>query len=339
MQLNIKRPNDAWIIHREDISTVQEGACNAYALLDAFSGFCFGIEVIADQPSDVQISTLLNKAFQEAGCWPSKILLLKSEPHIEAIENVCLHFHIVVNVLPAKDIRPYIIDFSSSFRQILRGKLSHEGIDCSEEEQKEIDDFIPDTYGPCPCASGDIFKKCCQKIFTDITFAMCAAEEGDIYKALQHMGDAESKVGRTAEVICRYAICWSFFDKQKFSKYLNEALGINPNHPRLNYILGIGAVEAGKYNLAVEYYTKAIENYSKEDKYHLNETYNNLGTAHCKLGDYSGAKEAWEKALVLIPYDKMVKRNLFEHIYNNLSLPEELREMSPFIEKYLNKYL
>lgn len=50
---------------------------------------------------------------------------------------------------------------------------------------------------------------------------MCAAEEGNLKETLHFMKEAEQEVGRTAEIVCRYAICWSFFDEQKYREYLN----------------------------------------------------------------------------------------------------------------------
>lgn len=60
---------------------------------------------------------------------------------------------------------------------------------------------------------------------------------------------------------------------------------------------------------------------------------------HYELGDFKMAKESWEKALVLLPSDRMVVNNLFECIYSNPSVPEDTRIISPFIEKYLKRRL
>ena len=83
------------------------------------------------------------------------------------------------------------------------------------------------------------------------------------------------------------------------------------------------------------FYKTAIEHYPKDDTFHLNETYNNLGTAFFNLKKYQDAKESWEKALVLLPSDRLVKANLVKYIYKNREVPEPLREISPFIEKFL----
>ena len=165
--------------------------------------------------------------------------------------------------------------------------------------------------------------------------AMCAVEDGDLELALQHMMHAENLVGRTAEVVCRYAICWSYFDMSKFHTLVREALELNAKHPRTNYILGIEAVSGNQFEKAIGFYQTALENYPKGDRFHLNETYNNLGRVYFGLGNYAEAKNVWEKGLVLLPTDQMTKRNLSEFIYNNPSVPKALREISPFIEKFL----
>ncbi len=122
---------------------------------------------------------------------------------------------------------------------------------------------------------------------------------------------------------------------KKSQEFLDEAIKLNPKHPRTNYILGIEAVDAEEYDKAIVFYQTAIDNYPLEDKFHLNETYNNQGTAYFELKKYKEAKEVWEKALVLLPLDQMVKDNLFEFIYENPDVPKGLREISPFMKKYL----
>ena len=112
---------------------------------------------------------------------------------------------------------------------------------------------------------------------------------------------------------------------------------LNANHPRLNYILGLEAVANKKPEVAVTYYLKAIENYPKEDRFHLNETYNNLGSVYYSLGNIKDAKESWENALVLFPTDQLTRENLNEFIYENSIIPIEMREIPPFIKKFINK--
>lgn len=213
-----------------------------------------------------------------------------------------------------------------SFQQFSQG---------SKNNSSELKALVPQTYGPCPCASGEKYKFCCQKAFKPIVFAMCEAEDGRFESALRHMQEAEKLVGRTAEVVCRIAIVWSFFDLEKCKSFIKEAKQLNPKHPRLNYICGINAVAVKEYEEAVSYYTTAIENYPAEDKYHLNETYNNLGTAFYELHQFQNAKDAWEKALVIYPKDEVVRGNLHRMIYNNPVVPPDVREMSPFIAKFM----
>ena len=334
--LNIDKPNDAWILHREDIDTIQDGSCNIFVLLDAVSGFCFGQEISIDLLEPSLISNILEGAHKQTGHWPKQILIMKSDPLVETLRGICEDMNVAFNSLPKKDLKQYVQPFTVAIQEAMGGLPAEE---LSEIEQEEIEMFIPETYGPCPCASGKKFKFCCQKAFKDITFAMCAAEEErNVKDALMFMGEAEKKVGRTAEIVCRYAICWSFFDRGKSLEYLAEAIAINPNHPRANYILGIEAKQDQNYDEAITYYKKAIDNYPKDDKYHLNETYNNLGSACYSCGQFADAKEAWERALVLFPSDPMVRDNLIECIYENPDVPLEVRKISPFIERHLNFY-
>jgi len=331
--LNIDKPNDAWILHREEIDTIQDGNCNVYVLLDAVSEFCFGQETAIDLPEPSLISNILQEAYKQVGHGPKQVLIAKNDPLVETLRRICYELNIAFNSLPKKDLKKYVHPFSETFQEAIGGVSAGE---LSQVEQEEIEAFIPESYGPCPCASGKKFKFCCQKAFKDITFAMCAAEEeGNLKDALMFMGEAEKKVGRTAEILCRYAICWSFFDRKKSLEYLAEAIAINPNHPRTNYILGIEAKQDQNYDEAIAFYKRAIDNYPKDDKFHLNETYNNLGSTYYNYGQFADAKDAWERALVLLPSDHMVRDNLIECIYENPDVPIELRKVSPFIERHL----
>ncbi len=133
-------------------------------------------------------------------------------------------------------------------------------------------------------------------------------------------------------------ICWSYFDPQKFQYYLQEALAVNPNHPRTHYILGLEAKKEGYYAKAISHYEQAIAHYPQSDRYHLNEAYNNLGSVYFALGNYAGAKAAWEKGLLLLPADEVVRRNLIENIYENPNVPQNLRAIAPFIHQHLHRY-
>ena len=331
-KLNISSPNDAWILHREEFETIKEGNCNLYILLDGYSTFYFGHESSIDLPASSKILDLLEQAHKQVGRWPKQVLISKVDPVSEALESTCNDLKIPFEAIPKKDLTKFVRPFSNSFKEFKRGLLAPKD-ELSESEQEELEAFIPETYGLCPCASGKKFKFCCQKVFREITFAMCAAQEGNLNEAIKYMNQAESKIGKTAEVLCRYAICWSFFDQNKSQKYMDESIAANPNHPRANYILGIEAKEKQKYNEAIEYYQRAIENYPKEDKFHLSETYNNLGTVYFECGRFGDAKVVWEKALVLLPSDQMVRNNLIEFIYENSDVPADLRKVSPLIER------
>ena len=278
---------------------------------------------------------MLKKAFLDSKAKPKNIFILKKDPLSLVVESIAKGLSISFEALTQKEIHPYTKEFSEAFKQFKYNKQpSFEEEDVTEEEIKA---FVPETYGPCPCASGKKYKFCCQKAFKDITFAMCDAQEGNLEKALFHMKQAEEKIGPTAEILCRYAICWSFYDPKKSKEYLKKALAENHNHPRSSYIMGIEAVAKKNYSKAIEFYQKAISSYPTEDRFHLNETYTNMGTAYFELGNFVMAKESWEKALVNLPTDRMTKENLVSFIYQNPEVPKEIREVSPFIKKYLNR--
>jgi tetratricopeptide (TPR) repeat protein len=329
----IQNTNDTWIIHREEIETALDGVCDIYVLIDAANGHCLGQEISKNLPSSSQILNLLKKACFDSKAKPKNIFILKKDPLSLVVEEIAKSLNISFKALTQKEIHPYTKDFSEGFKQFKYNQQPNfEEEDVTQEELKA---FVPETYGPCPCASGKKYKFCCQKTFKEITFAMCEAQEGNLDKALFHMKLAEEKMGLTAEILCRYAICWSFYDQKKFKEYLKKALAENPNHPRSNYIMGIESVAKKKYSKGIEFYQKAISNYPSEDRFHLNETYTNMGTAYFELGNFVMAKESWEKALVNLPTDRKTKENLVNFIYQNPVVPKAVREVSPFIKKYL----
>ncbi|MBK8201161.1 MAG: tetratricopeptide repeat protein [Bdellovibrionales bacterium] len=332
------KPNEAWILHREDIETERDGNCNIYVLIDAYSQFLFGQEISVELPSVVKINDLIKKAHSTSGVWPEQILISKKDPFIEIFSGVCKELDLRLTEMTANELRPLVQSFSDSFKNLKKGlPLSSPQAPMTDLEREELETFIPETYSPCRCASGKKFKFCCQKAFREITFAMCDAQDGKLNDALKFMKQAEERIGRTAEVVCRYAIVWSFFDERKSHELLLEALKLNPKHPRANYVMGIESVARDEYEKAIRFYQTAIENYPPDDKFHLNETYNNMGTAFYSLKKYQEAKDVWEKAVVLMPTDLMSKKNLYEFIYDNPDLPQNLRKISPFIDKYLRK--
>ena len=136
---------------------------------------------------------------------------------------------------------------------------------------------------------------CCKPIFREIMGAMMEAENGRKHEALKFIQEAKKRVGETAEVLCREAIVYSFFDKAESDRLLNLCLERFPNHPRANYIMGITLREKERYSEAIVYYKKAIESYPKTDRYHLNEAYNNIGTVYYDLKSYKEAKESWSR--------------------------------------------
>ncbi len=330
--LQPQNPNDLWVIHREEIETTQDGVCDVYTILDAVTGHCFGIELSKVLPTRAKLKQLIKTSIAKYNEGPKTIVILKADPLATIAEIVCMDLKIPLQLLTKKEITPFTSDFSNSFNKDMNGMQEE-----ASSERQQAEAFIPQSYDPCPCASGQKYKFCCQKIFKDVVNAMNAAQEGNLEQALRHMGDAEKKVGPSAEVLCRYGICWSFYDRKKSTKYFKDAVKANPNHPRTNYSLGIESSEKKKYAAAVKLYQKAIDNYPAEDKFHINEVLNNLGTAYFEMANYQEARAAWEKGLMILPSDQIIQRNLIEFIYNNPDVPKDIRTTSPFIQKFLQR--
>jgi tetratricopeptide (TPR) repeat protein len=104
-------------------------------------------------------------------------------------------------------------------------------------------------------------------------------------------------------------------DRQKSDAILDKCLLVNSKHPRAHYVRAIALKGDGDIIGAIKYYETAIANYPPSDHFHLNEVYNNLGSAFYGIGDIDKAKASWEIALLHLPSDNMVRKNLEEFIY------------------------
>ncbi len=78
------------------------------------------------------------------------------------------------------------------------------------------------------------------------------------------MRAAEEINGLSAEVLCRYAVVYSFSDQGEYETYLHRCLEKNPRHSRAHYMMGLTLVKQGKLDAAIKEYQQAIENYPKK---------------------------------------------------------------------------
>ena len=320
--------NQAWICFRVDIQ-IQAELADVYVLMDAHSGFLFGNDIVVGEGMSLsQADSLLQKAHKKARVWPQKLIITKGDPSQGIIGESLAKVNIQMEHATASQLADLIAPVKREYGQF---QLKD---DISEDDQESAKAFEPDAYDLCSCASGKKYKFCCKKIFREIVMAMAASEEGRRTEALSWIAKAKAVVGETAEVLCREAIVYSYFDRSKMQELLQKSLAANPDHPRANYVDGLSRKMRGDLTGAVDSYRRAIKNYPTTDRYHLNETYNNLGTALFELKEFAAAKDAWEHSLIMLPSDRVVRQNLAEFIYENRDLPPGLREISPFVQKF-----
>ena len=334
-------PKDSWLIFRLDTQIADKSA-DVYMLMELPCGELLSNKVTIDEGmTPDQLQDFLQKAYAKKRYWPKKVLVLKNDPIEKSLKELSLPPHLKTEPHPASALEDLIAPVKESFGKFCFSPsslfYSHAKDDVDADEVESARQFIPDTYAPCPCASGKKYKFCCKPIFREIMGAMTEAEKGQKSEALKFIQEAKKRVGETAEVLCREAIVYSFFDEVEFDRLLNRCLDRFPNHPRANYIKGLNSREKGRFLEAITFYKKAIDNYPKTDRFHLNEVYNNIGTVYYELKNYKETKESWERALFLLPSDRMVKENLIECIYTNPSVPKKLRDISPMVAKLLEK--
>lgn len=92
-----------------------------------------------------------------------------------------------------------------------------------------------------------------------------------------------------------YAYYFASKPRQAVSGF-NKALESFPNSDIVLNNLGLVQIELGRFDLALDYLTKALSLNSSNDQAHLN-----LGFVHYRLNNYSQAIQEWETALKLNP--------------------------------------
>ena len=335
------KKNEAWLVFRLD-TQVKNESVDIYMVMELASGILAGQELAVGEGLNATVAeNLVVSCGKRLSSLPLRIVLAKGDPAEAAFAAVAtklnLDFELVPTIAVEGLIAPVKEQFGSHFYS--PSSLGHASIrnDADKFDRESAKHFVPDAYDPCSCASGKKFKFCCKPVFGEIVGAMAAAAEGRRVEALKHIAKAKVVVGETAEVLCREAIVYSYFDPKMSEEVLDKCLAAHPGHPRANYIRGLMFKERGDFKAAIAAYETAIANYPKTDRYHLNETYNNLGTAFFETEDYARAKAAWEQALVLLPSDKVVRQNLVEFIYENPTLPAAIREMGLFVRRFFER--
>lgn len=322
-------PGEAWLVFRVDCF-VNDQPVDIYVLMDVASTYIFGNIIVSDEvPAKKDITEVLNDAYKAKNAWPKKFFCPSQDPAESIFKQHIEKKGISFVVEPLSNFERIIGPFKKQFGQDFYSPMaSAGGFDNDNpptDEQRVTQAFIPDSYDLCPCASGLKYKFCCKLIFKEITHAMVAAEDGNLTKALKWMDEAKTKVGETAEVLCRYAIVYTFFDKTMADKYLEKCFLVAPHHPRAHYIKGLDLYEQGDLEGAIKAYQIAITNYPPTARYHLNEALNNLGKVYYEQGKYHEAKTAWEKALINLPEDLVTLKNLNNFIYDNQNIPKDIK--------------
>jgi tetratricopeptide (TPR) repeat protein len=323
------RPGEAWLTFRVDC-LVADNPVDVYLLIDLASTYIFGVAIAQEElPDEKEVHNLMQKGYKTKKAWPKVFFCPKNDPAEKIFRKQTEGKGITFQVEPLSAFQGITLPLKKSFYESMATRLgkprAYDGDTSLTDEDKLAEAFIPDSYDLCPCASGKKYKFCCKPILREITMAMADAEEGHIQEAIKWMDRAKEKAGETAEVLCRYAIVYTFFDRVRSEKYLKRCLHLAPNHPRANYIKGIDLKEKGDIQGAIKAYKTALEHYPATDRYHLNETWNNLGTAYYAMGKYFEAKAAWETAINYLPEDPTAKANLNEFFYENPDIPEEIK--------------
>ncbi len=298
---------NVWLIFRQD-AFVNTGPVDVYTVMALPSRLVLSFEITETELTQKQVDALLEKALFKAGKVPSQILLANDDPIELFLQKSVKNLQIKIEMVPG----PSLEDLTKDVK-FISSKESDEGDEDDDECAKRM---IPDSYAPCPCASGLKYKFCCKRIFEEVIEAMDCAENGRYEEALEWIAKAKKSVGNTAEVLCREAIVYSFFDAKKSRESLKLCLEVNPKHPRAHYIHALDLKDQRDFKGAIKAYERAASYYLPTDHYHLNEVHNNLGVIYYELGDLVKAKAEFELAFYFLPEDKLTRRNLYDLIYS-----------------------
>lgn len=338
-QYNDFIPHDVWLICRLD-TQVADQAADIYLLMELPEGLIHAHAVTLEEGLNRhEAEEFFKTAYAKVRYLPKRIFIIKGDPIEHSVKDIAAGKSIIMESHPASAFEDILAPLKESFGQHFFSPSTvfhaHAEDDVHPDDIESAKQSIPEPYDPCPCASGKKYKFCCKPIFREIMGAMTEAQDGKKDNALKYIAEAKKRVGETGEVLCREAIVYGFFDDAEYEALLDRCLALFPKHPRANYVKGLLEREKENFPEAIIYYKRAIENYPRTDRYHLNEAYNNIGTVYYELKDYGKAKSSWEQALFLLPSDRTVKRNLIEFIFSNPQVPEALREMSPIVERLL----
>lgn len=213
------REGDAWVICRVD-SQIQDMPIDIYMVIDLPSGDILSFHIVETTPTQIEIEKLIKEASIQKNSLPRRLIIAKNDPAELLLEATAKNKKLNFESIPAAYLEALVTPVKRSFAERFfspSGSNDTAQSDHSADEWdiKSAQQMIPDSYDPCPCASGKKYKFCCKAVFQEIMEAMVAAEEGKLSEALGWINKAKKIAGETAEILCREAIVYSFFEMNK----------------------------------------------------------------------------------------------------------------------------
>ena len=172
-------PKDSWLIFRLDTQVADKSA-DVYMLMELPSGELLSNEITIDEGLSLdQLQDFLQKAYAKTRYWPKKVLVLKNDPIEKSLKELSLPPHLKIEPYPSSAFEDLITPVKESFGKFCFSPssflFSQARDDVDADEMESARQSIPDTYAPCPCASGKKYKFCCKPIFREIIGAMTEA--------------------------------------------------------------------------------------------------------------------------------------------------------------------
>lgn len=185
--------NSAWLVFRLDVKVAND-FLDMYLLMHLPSEAILGHQIIEHEITQKHLDDLFKLA-ASCGKVPDSVLLAKGDPAESFIQTCTEKFSIKLETVPKSSLDTLLVTIRQSFGSCFFSPSAIAYMPTKEDDNCDAEatqQFIPDSYDPCPCASGKKYKFCCKKIFHEMINAMVAAEDGNQIEATQWIEKAKT---------------------------------------------------------------------------------------------------------------------------------------------------
>ena len=171
-QYNDFSPRDVWMVLRMD-TQIEDQAADVYMLMELPSGLLLSHAItIKEGLKKQEAQEFFQTAFFKEKYWPKRIFIMKGDPVERSLKAIAAEHASAIEAYPAAALETLVAPVKETFGQhvyspssLAYGPMKDK---IAPEELESAKHFIPDSYDPCPCASGKKYKFCCKPILREI---------------------------------------------------------------------------------------------------------------------------------------------------------------------------